>query len=168
MREMAHRMLTAFLEAVSPGEVLAVEQGFSVEIAEGLLISGFVDLVEIKEGRFWIVDFKTAKGEPSAAFDTEQVGFYRIGLQELGLVPAGAEVGLRYDVLRKLKTKGEFVSVEVVVTDKELTDLRHKLTQVWQAMDAPILYRVKGWSCQQCSWANACREVDLSYQRAAG
>ena len=161
LRDMAGRMLAAFLEGVEPAEVLAVEQGFAVEIAEGVLVSGFIDLVEVKEGRFWVVDAKTSRGEPSTAFDGEQLILYRLALQRIGLVPEGADVGLRYDVLRKLKTKGEFVSVVVETTDKQLDDLRLKVGQVARAVEAGIVYRNRSWACAGCPWANACAEAVL-------
>ena len=65
-RRMAARMLSTFLESVQPGEVIAVEQPFAVEMADGILVTGIVDLVEIRDGRFWIVDNKTSKNAPSA------------------------------------------------------------------------------------------------------
>ncbi len=127
LKAMAERMLGAFLAAVRPGKILAVKESFAVEPVEGILISGIVDLVEGKDGRIWIVDAKTGKNSPSDSFDKEQIGLYRLGLEELGLIPEGMPVGLRYDVLRKLKSKGEFVSVKVETTEKELADLRQKL-----------------------------------------
>jgi len=162
LRAMAGRMLGAFLEAVKPREILGVEKSFAVEINEGVLVSGFVDLIEVKDGKFWIVDNKTSKNAPSAAFDSEQVALYLLGLRELGLIPPDADVGLRFDVLRKLKTKGEFCTVEVQVTDKELADLRHKITQVARAIQAGVVYRTRGWMCSGCAWATACAETDLS------
>ncbi len=43
-----------------------------------------------------------------------------MGLREMGLLPEDEPVGLRYDVLRKLKSRGEFVSVKVeTATDDE-------------------------------------------------
>jgi len=162
LHAMAERMLGAFLEAIEPGEIVGVEEGFAVEIGDGILVSGFVDLIEVKAGKFWIVDNKTSKNAPSGAFDKEQVGLYLLGLRELGLIPPDADVGLRYDVLRKLKTKGAFVSVEVQVTDKELADLRNKITQVARAIQASVVYRARGWMCNGCAWATACAETDLS------
>jgi CRISPR/Cas system-associated exonuclease Cas4 (RecB family) len=162
LKDMAERMLAAFLETVKPGKILAIEESFAVEISDGLLVSGIVDLVELKAGKFWVVDNKTAKNSPSDAFDKEQVSLYRLGLQELGLIPEGADVGLRYDVLRKLKTKGEFIQVEVDVTDEELLQLKQKLIQVAHAMEQGIVYRVHGWMCDGCPWSKTCSEVDLA------
>lgn len=161
LHQMAERMLKAFLETVQPGQILAVESSFAVEVAEDLLVSGIVDLVEMKEGRFWIVDNKTARNSPSDAFDKEQVGLYLLGLREIGLIPEDADVGLRYDVLRKLKTKGEFVQVEVHVSEDELVHLKQKLVQVARAMDLGIVYRVHSWACDGCPWSKACAHVDL-------
>ena len=162
LRAMAERMLGAFLDAVRPGEILAVEESFAVEPVDGILVTGIVDLVEVKNGRIWIVDAKTGKNQPSEAFDKEQIGVYRLGLEELGLIPEGADVGLRYDVLRKLKKKQEFVQVEVEITPKELSDLRGKLGAIWRAMDAGIVYRIQSWACDGCQWAKACAEADLT------
>ncbi len=162
LKAMAERMLGAFLAAVRPGKILAVEESFAVEPVEGILISGIVDLVEGKDGRIWIVDAKTGKNSPSDSFDKEQIGLYRLGLEELGLIPEGMPVGLRYDVLRKLKSKGEFVSVKVETTEKELADLRQKLGTIWRAMDAGIIYRSRSWACDSCQWSKACAEFSFN------
>jgi RecB family exonuclease len=162
LRAMAERMLGAFLEAVRPGKILAIEESFAVEPVEGILVTGIVDLVEVKDGRVWIVDAKTGKNSPSDSFDKEQIGLYRLGLEELGLIPEGMPVGLRYDVLRKLKSMGEFVSVEVETTRKELADLRQKLGTIWRAMDSGIVFRSRSWACDGCQWSKACAEVDLA------
>jgi hypothetical protein len=71
-------------------------------------------------------------------------------------------VGLRYDVLRKLKSKGEFVSVEGETTGKELDDLRRKLGTIWRAMDSGIVFRSRSWACNGSRWARACAEIDLA------
>jgi RecB family exonuclease len=162
LKGMAERMLEAFLKTVQPGKVLAIEQDFAVEIAEGILVRGYVDLVETKNDTLWIVDHKTGRNAPSDSFDKEQIGLYRLGLEELGLIPEGIPVGLRYDVLRKLKSKGEFVSVEVETTEKELSDLRQKLGTIWRAMDNQIIYRSRSWACDGCQWAGACATADLA------
>jgi len=162
LRAMAGRMLGAFLEAVKPREILGVEKSFAVEINEGVLVSGFVDLIEVKDGKFWIVDNKTSKSDPASAFDGEQLVLYRLGLQELGLIPANADVGVRFDVLRKLQTKGEFVSVEVEASDQDLDQLRAKLHQVARAIENGIVFRSRSWACPSCPWGRKCAETDLA------
>jgi len=162
LKVMAERMLLAFLDGVQPGKIIAIEQPFAVEPVEGILVSGIVDLVEVKEEKFWVVDNKTAKNSPSDSFDREQVGLYRLGLEEVGIIPQGMQVGLRYDILRKLKTRSEFVSVEVETTEKELADLRKKLGTIWKAMESGIVFRTRSWACDSCQWSKACAEVDLS------
>ena len=63
---------------------------------------------------------------------------------------------------RKLKTKGEFVPVEVHVTDQDVSRVRHKLQQVWRAIEAGIIYRSKSWACAGCPWSKRCAEADLA------
>jgi RecB family exonuclease len=162
LKAMAQRMLEAFLKTVQPGKILAIEQDFAVEITEGILVSGYVDLIETKKNKLWIVDHKTGRNAPSDSFDKEQINLYRLGLEELGIIPEGMPVGLRYDILRKLKRKSEFISVEVEVTPKELTDLRQKLGTIWRAMDSQVIYRNRSWACDSCQWSKACAEADLS------
>jgi hypothetical protein len=94
--------------------------------------------------------------------DGEQLLLYRLGLLETGLIPVEADVGLRYDVLRKLKTRGEFVSVEVEAGPRGLEDLGRKLLQVGRAMAMGIVYRVRSWACATCAWAAACGQEDFS------
>jgi len=159
---MAGRIFNAFLDKVDPGEVLAVEKGFAVDIGDSVLVTGYIDMVEIKEGCYWIVDYKTSKGTPSTAFDSEQVGLYLLGLKSLGFIPEQAKVRLRYDVLKKLKTKSDLLPVEITVSEKSLEDLKGKLTQVWRAMEANIIYRVKSWACQGCRWSRACKTTDFA------
>lgn len=77
-------------------------------------------------------------------------------------IAEGMPVGMRYDVLRKLKSKGEFVSVEVETSDKELTDLRQKLGTIWRAMDSGIVFRRRSWACDGCQWSKACSEINLA------
>ena len=161
LREMAGRMLGAFIEAVRPGEVLGIEESFAVEIVDGIIVSGVIDLVEVKDGRFWVVDNKTSRSDPSSAFDAEQLLLYRLGLAEVGLVPDGADVGMRFDCLRKLKTKSEFTSVEVTACEHDFLAVRQKIAAVARAIKAGVLYRNKSWACAGCPWTKACAETDL-------
>ena len=116
----------------------------------------------MKDGKFWIVDNKTAKNAPSDAFDKEQIALYRLGLEELGIIPQGMPVGQRFDVLRKLKSKQELASVEIEITPKEFTDLRQKLGTTWSAMESRIVFRSRSWVCDSCQWGKACAEADLA------
>ena len=168
LKAMAERMLAAFLETVQPGEVIAVEQPFAAEVAEGVLVTGAVDLVEVKAGRFWIVDNKTSKNSPSASFDKDQLALYLVGLQEAGLVPFVSDVGLRYDVLRKLKTKGEFATLEVEVSERGMDALRQKVSAIAKAVRGRIVWRNPSWACAGCQWARACSEADLESETAGG
>ena len=168
LKAMAERMLAAFLETVQPGEVIAVEQPFAAEIAEGVLVTGAVDLVEVKAGRFWIVDNKTSKNSPSAMFDKDQLALYLVGLQESGLIPSGSDVGLRYDVLRKLKTKGEFATLEVEVSERGMDVLRQKVSAIAKAVNGRIVWRNPSWACAGCQCAGACADADLESGRPPG
>lgn len=133
-----------------------------MEVDDGLLVSGIVDLVEVKDGKLCIVDNKTAKHSPADAFDKEQIALYRLGLEELGIIPEGMPIGLRYDILRKLRTKGEVVSIEVEVAPKELDNLRQKLGAVRRAVDNGIVFRSRSWACDGCQWADVCARADLA------
>ena len=161
LRDMAGRMLDAFLEAISPGEIIAVEQPFSFELDNGVVVRGIADLVEERDGRVWIIDHKTSRNSPSNAFDREQLMLYRVGLESIGIISPGENVGMRYDVLRKLKTRGEFVSVEIEASDKEIADTVQKLRLVWRAIESGIIYRNPGYMCSGCQWANVCAEEQL-------
>ena len=130
LHNMAQRMLAAFVGSVEPGEVLAVEQSLAVGITDDILLNAVVDLLEYRDGAFIITDWKTSRGEPSTSFSGEQLLLYCDALQEVGLIPPDSEVRLAYGVLRKLKSRGEYVTVPVEVTDKALADVRQKVAQV--------------------------------------
>ena len=86
---------------------------------------------------------------------------YRAGLESIGIISSGEDVGLRYDVLRKLKARGEFVSVEIEASEKEIADTMQKLRLVWRAIESGIIYRNPGYMCSGCQWANNCAEEQL-------
>ena len=164
---MAGRMLASFLESSRPGEIVAVEQPFAVEIAEGVLVTGAVDLVEVKDGRMWIVDSKTSRSAPPAGLGRDQLGLYLIGLRELGLVPFGGGEGLRCDVLRKLKAKAAFESVEVELSERDLDALRQKVAAIARAASERIVWRAPSWACAGCQWSRACARADLEAELSA-
>ena len=162
LRAMAERMLGCFVDTVQPGEVLLVEGSFATEIVEGVLVSGVVDLVEVRDGIVRVVDVKTSRQQPSSAFSGEQLGIYRLGLAELGLVPHDAEFALEYLVLRKLRSKAECVVVPGQFTEEEFDRLRQKIAQVARAIQLDVVYRVRSWACASCPWIGACSRVDLA------
>jgi len=161
VRAQAERMLRTFLANVEPGDVLAVELGFTVELSEDVELTGFVDLVERRDRTIWVVDHKTSRQLPNVAFEKEQASLYVLALREIGFIPDGADVRARFDVLRRLKVKDEFASVEVQVTDKDLGDTRDKVLTVARAMDADNVYRSPSWMCESCRWRQACLDTDV-------
>ena len=159
VRAQAERMLRTFLASVEPGDVMAVELGFTIELFEGVELRGFVDLIERRGDIISVVDHKTSKQLPNAAFEKEQAGLYVLALRKMGFIPDGVEVRTRFDVLRRLKTRDEFVPVEVGITEKDLADTQDKVLTVARAMDAGIIYRSPSWMCGSCRWGGACLET---------
>jgi len=156
VKAQAERMLRTFFDNVDPGEVLAVELGFHIELSEDVELRGFVDLVERRDDTAWVVDHKTSKQLPDSAFEKGQAALYVLALRAIGVIPDDAEVRTRFDVLRRLKTKDEFVSVEVDISDKDLADTRDKILTITRAMAAGIVYRSPSWMCGACRWRQAC------------
>ena len=156
---MAERMLNVFVEQVKPGNVIAVEQAFHIEISPDVpLVSGYIDLLEERDGTLWIVDHKTSKSKPNGDLDAEQLHLYRIAAEELGFVDDDQLVACRFDALLKQKTKSDFVMVEVDTSDEDLDRVRRKAEQVWRGIEAEVVYPVRGWACSGCQWASRCEE----------
>jgi len=65
LKAMAERMLGAFLKAVRPGEILAVEESFAVEPVEGILVTGIVVLIEVIEP-IWRALTRSGRRRPNA------------------------------------------------------------------------------------------------------
>ena len=160
VKAQAERMLRTFLANVNPGDVMAVELGFTIELSEDIELTGFVDLVERRGETIWVVDHKTSKQLPGAAIEKEQAALYVLALRAIGFIPEDVEVRTRFDVLRRLKTRDEFASVEVVITHKDLADTRNKVLTIARAMDGDIVYRSPSWMCESCRWRQACVETD--------
>jgi len=159
IKAQAERMLRTFLTNIEPGEVLAVELGFRVDLTDEVELRGFVNLVERRDDAVWVVDHKTSKQLPDAVFEKGQAALYVLALRAIGVIPADAEVRTRFDVLRRLKTKDEFVSVEVGISDRDLADTRDKVMTIARAMDAGIVYRSPSWMCGSCRWRQACMDA---------
>ena len=158
LSDMALTMLRTFLDEVSPGEVAAVELPFEIEISPGVSARGVVDLVEIKDGKWWIVDHKACRNAPSDEFGKEQLALYRMALRETGFIPVGVDVAMRYDALRKLKSRGEFTSVDVEVSPSEERILRREFEMAARGIDSGVFYHNRSGFCSSCPWSISCAQ----------
>lgn len=117
LARLGETMLKTFYENVRPGEVMAVELPFKLNLNNGvkplpLPIVGTIDLVERDEnGRVWVVDHKTAsrKYSDSKTDDDLQLTIYTLAISQFKLCQGETLFHARFDLLTKTKNP-EFVS----------------------------------------------------------
>ena len=164
MRELAGRMLGAFVAATRPGEVVAVEEPFVVELAPGLPpVVGRIDLVEIRtthDGvrRLHLVDFKTAARRPAAEdLDNNQLVLYMLAAQQKGWEESlGLPLAMEFRCITKAK-QPEVVTVPVTATPRDAARFVATMRQRHQAMRSGACYPAPSWTCSACGHASLCR-----------
>lgn len=165
IRDLARRMLEAFLAAARPGEIVAVEEPFAIDLAPGLpTIRGRIDMIEVRTDadgvrRVHLVDLKTMARKPSwDDLDTDQSHLYALAARRLKCVQAlGLPLALRFTVVTKTKVP-EVVEIPVEPSSRATERAVEKLRQCDRAMRAGITYPVPGWTCSACGYAQACRQ----------
>lgn len=159
----AEAMLKAFKEGVQPGEVIAVEQPFSVDMVDpesgeslGVPLAGRIDLVERLENQsIAVVDQKTA----ARAYDKDKVE-QDLQLTAYSYVMARQghtldELQLRFDVLLK---NGSYKLLSYK-TSRSMEDLKRfykTARSVLRAVQAQAFYPVRSWMCTDCPFADKC------------
>ena len=166
--ELGMKMLSAFYENVTPGEVICVEQEFcirKVDENDGKLLAlplvGTIDLIERDaEGKVCVVDHKTAaKKYPSSKADTDlQLSIYSCALSRSSLVNGDKIFNARFDVLTKNAKNPEFISYPT----KRIHDDQRKALKIVRevicAIDAGIFYPNYGWMCGSCQHQAVCKK----------
>jgi len=155
----AKAMLEVWLARPRTGKTLAVEEGFEIELAPWLRLSGRVDLVEeTEDGHLLLTDLKTSRsawGDEQVLQGQDQLVLYREGLRSL-IEAVGKPVRLAWEVLLKQKAP----RVEVVELKDPPTAERaiRTATIVQEAIEKRIFVPSPGvMQCHGCPYRSACR-----------
>ena len=154
------RMLGVYLDRVPPPEkVIGVEVPFSIELAHPVTgeivrvpLIGSIDAFVIENGKPTVLELKTAKrsGGRSSWSSTFSRPLTR-------WAPGGGFEEAELKLVVTTKTKKPDVQVERLVRhrgdERELAELAYG---VLEAAAAGIDYRVRGWQCKNCAYADAC------------
>jgi len=147
--------------ALDDVEVEEVERSFAVSIhhpdtgcvMEEQLV-GAMDLVTRECGRRVVTEHKTSAKRYSSdqLRHDQQVTAYKVAARQDGL----GEVGLRFQVTTKTRVPVvQVADVERNAQDED--DFLRTAAGVLLAIDAGVSYPVRGWACQTCAYAHACR-----------
>ena len=144
-----------------PVKVLAVEQGFTVDLFDvetGEVVDeklmGYIDLVIEEDGHRVLVEHKTSAKKyalDQLVYDTQLSG-YAFAAEQLGW----GDVGLRFSVTTK--TKSPAVQVEDVRRDEgDIADFLRTAVGVLKGIDAGISFPIRGWACRGCPYRSRCQ-----------
>ncbi|AFM23316.1 RecB family exonuclease [Desulfomonile tiedjei] len=159
----AHDLFTLFVDGYDPhGEVIAVEEAFSIDLNEHLHESpctlpplvGSIDAI-IKNGSTALIDFKTASRKPNGDVNAMQLVAYSLGATTLGYEPD--ELAYRYEYLIKT-AKPELVNHPVAINDDDRRRFMKIVTRVWKAIQSSIFYPNPSYLCSSCGYHNHCKE----------
>jgi len=147
--------------AERPHRVVAVEEPFSVQLAEpetGVVIEeqfvGVLDaVIQQEDGRYRVLEHKTAArrwSKDRRDFDLQITG-YGLASGLIGL--SGAQVTVQ------LLLKGKQPDLEVIHThrtERDRTDFVATVSGVLRAIRAGVTYPTRGWQCRSCPFAGPC------------
>jgi RecB family exonuclease len=160
----AEKMIDAFLATVNPGEVIAVEEPFVCDLAEGVPpLVGTIDLIEVRRDetgarRLHLVDFKTAARKPSNPTDLndDQLILYGVGAHRSGLLAQfDMPFCLEYRVVTKTKTP-EVISIPIEPDKHDALRLIEKARVCWRGMEAGVCFPSPNWMCANCGYKSRC------------
>ncbi|MCK4373856.1 MAG: PD-(D/E)XK nuclease family protein [Candidatus Brocadiae bacterium] len=152
---LAKRMLEAYLlHGEFSGEVIAIEEGFRLELSDRLPpVIGRIDLVEKKPCDGLVVtDFKTARSRREP--DPDQLLLYREAVRLLDY-PHNGKVKARYILLLKSE-RPDIVVYEPEPGPGAIDKLRSRYEQVWGAVQSGCSFPHPGWWCRGCQWQRHC------------
>lgn len=155
-------MLNIFLESISPGKVIAIEQKVRCQLANGLPdLLGYIDLIELVTDEngyaaIHLVDFKTCARDPKDSLDADQLMLYFHAVNQSGLLNEfKLPIYLRFDYLIKTKCPG-YGSLLIEPDNRQIERALSKVAQCWRGMDAGITYPCPGWMCSGCGYKSLC------------
>ncbi len=164
LRQTAESMLTTFTDTVRPGQILAVEESFSVELADpdtGVAIDipfeGRIDLIEQTPNGIAVIDHKTA----AKAYDQNriehdlQLTAYSYVMSRKGYEPK--DIIPRFDVLMK-NGACKFIQYPTHRTQNDYRRFFRIAHSVVNGIRAESFYPQKSWMCNGCVFAKECEK----------
>jgi len=157
---MAKAMLAVALDQPRVGRVIAVEEPFRIELADGVPpLVGIIDLIEERNGRAVIVEHKTAgqRFTDQRVADDYQATAYASAALEMGLpgVKTIEDVEVRFNVMLKLK-KPSIDERPTHRSARQADELREVASMVWLAREVGVLPPYRGWACATCPFRQPC------------
>ena len=158
----AEAMIETFLATVKPGEVLAVEQAFSVDIINpetkeklDVPLEGRIDLIEQTRTGIAVIDHKTAakKYDDERVANDLQLTAYSYVMSRQGHDPE--DITLRFDVLLK-NGKCAFQTYATFRTPLDHQRLFKTAKSVINGIKAEAFYPQKSWMCNGCVFEKEC------------
>jgi hypothetical protein len=145
-------------------KVIAIEQPFNVQVAEGISISGRADQIVEWNGKLWGRDFKTTSKD-EAAFSkrldpNDQCIRYIVGESKLH----GQQIqGIIFEAAYNTKTQGpkiysvlqSRVKWQIDQFEKEMI-LKNKILETYRAEDT---WPMQMHNCAWCTYARVCRKT---------
>ncbi|GDY13335.1 hypothetical protein LBMAG53_22130 [Planctomycetota bacterium] len=134
---------------VPPSGIIGVEQPFTVELDPALPpITGRIDLIRLNSvGDLILTDLKTSASKllsDTAAVEA-QLSLYNLAYPSSG-----------HEVIVLGKTKTPTITFQAIVP-WPVAELRQHYRDVHLAMVSGIKYRVRGWQCPSCPYADHCQ-----------
>lgn len=163
LRELAQRMLTAYIEYLKKepsGNVIGVEHAERVGMVKGAPpIEARLDLVELRGADLIVADLKTSRGrwsEDKTRENLPQLVLYAIALATIRKELNATRIVPRFIVV----TKGKAPVVQVIepaVTQDDVVRARQLVSDAWQSISAGGGFmRREGWQCKQCPYRLRC------------
>ncbi|MFC1608097.1 RecB family exonuclease [Candidatus Latescibacterota bacterium] len=158
----AESMLETFQKTVKPGEILSIEQPFSVDIIDletneklDVPLEGRIDLIERIPTGIAVIDHKTAakKYDDDRIANDLQLTAYSYVMSRQGHDPE--DITLRFDVLMK-NGKCSFQSYPTFRTPSDHARLFKTAKSVIQGIKAKAFYPQKSWMCNGCVFEKEC------------
>ncbi|MCA8939083.1 MAG: PD-(D/E)XK nuclease family protein [Planctomycetes bacterium] len=155
--EQGGAMLSVFLAEVDRTlNVHGTEVGFEFALPAQGRILGFIDLIlDDGEGRYRVVDFKTAArsyGPDKIEHDLQPTIYLEAAKR---LLPDAVSIEFEYWVLTKAK-KPKFEIVPVHRTQRDWEEATQTIDAVELGIAACAFYRRRGWQCNGCQYRQQC------------
>ena len=165
IQQQGHAMLDCFLENVTPGDVLGVEEKFTLNVVDGetgetldVPLVGRVDLIErTEDGNIVFVDYKTASTRYSedSVQRNLQLTAYSLWAREAYSTEKNEVIHLRFDVLLKNKTPLH-LKYQTQRTYQDAQRFVRMLLMISEAIREEHFYPNPGWQCADCPFKVAC------------
>lgn len=152
--------MAGFILKQAPGRIIAVEEPFRCIIAPGLIpIEGAFDIIEIKEQKLFLGDYKTCQKKPSpSSIDEDQLILYRLAAEREGIIKAfRLPVVLEYRYITKSEHP-ELFPVRVQYSQSKARRLIEKCRVVDNAIRHNVAFPVKSWKCRNCGYSRLCSQ----------